>query len=48
VSTFDNSLKQSEAVTKLSNEKVKTELDWDFNLEIFSGRTALSRTLQYI
>ncbi|MCK5536136.1 MAG: ATP-binding protein [Bacteroidales bacterium] len=34
VSTFDNSLKQSEAVRKLSNEKVKTELDWDiYNLQ---------------
>ncbi|MDM8568276.1 ATP-binding protein [Thiotrichales bacterium HSG1] len=31
VSTFDNSLKQSEAVRKLSNEKVKTELDWNIH-----------------
>ncbi|GAB4052889.1 AAA family ATPase [Spirosoma litoris] len=28
ISTFDNALVESEAVTKLSNEDVKTELDW--------------------
>ncbi len=29
ISTFDNALRQSEAVRKLSNENVKTELDWN-------------------
>jgi len=29
VSTFDNSLKQSEAVKKLSDDNVETELDWE-------------------
>jgi len=29
ISTFDSPLKQSEAVTKLSDSNVKTELDWE-------------------
>lgn len=29
ISTFDNSLKLSEAVKKLSDDEVRTELDWD-------------------
>jgi len=29
ISTFDNSLKLSESVKKLSNDEVKTELDWE-------------------
>ncbi|RLC04970.1 MAG: ATP-binding protein [Deltaproteobacteria bacterium] len=29
ISTFDNALRQSEAVRKLSDENVKTELDWN-------------------
>lgn len=34
VSTFDSSLKQAEAIQKLSNDKVATELDWEiYNLQ---------------
>jgi predicted ATPase len=29
ISTFDTSLKQSEAIKKLSDDQVKTELDWE-------------------
>jgi hypothetical protein len=34
ISTFDNPLKLSEAVKKLSDDEVKTELDWEiYNLQ---------------
>lgn len=34
ISTFDNSLKQSEAIKKLSDNAVRTELDWEiYNLQ---------------